>query len=147
MTTIAMSACKLSGEQLETCFKSLQHLDNKEVTKIPTPARIKRLTVDNIPQDYSDWKWLNTLQHFEDIDVSVEGIGEETGRLHVHGVQAEWINITDDNAVPIIVNVLSNLPTNFKEKVYTGWPRNNGTVDTVDFSGICCNQQLFSSPC
>ena len=31
--------------------------------------------------------------------------------------------------------------------VYTGWPRNNGTVDTVDFSGLCSNQQLFSSPC
>ena len=29
----------------------------------------------------------------------------------------------------------------------TGWPRNNGTVDTVDFSGLCINQQLFSSPC
>ena len=28
---------------------------------------------------------------------------------------------------------------------YTGWPRNNGTVDTVDFSGLCSNQQLFSS--
>ena len=31
--------------------------------------------------------------------------------------------------------------------IYTGWPRNNGTVDTVDFSGLCSNQQLFSSPC
>ena len=30
---------------------------------------------------------------------------------------------------------------------YTGWPRNNGTVDTVDFSGLCSNQQLFSLPC
>ena len=30
---------------------------------------------------------------------------------------------------------------------YTGWPRNNGTVDTVDFSGLCSNQQLFSSLC
>ena len=29
---------------------------------------------------------------------------------------------------------------------YTGWPRNNGTVDTVYFSGLCCNQNLFSSP-
>ena len=120
-----MSACKLSGEQLETGFRSLQHLDNKEVTepqtgtKIPTPAGIKRLTVKNIPQDYSDWKWLDTLQHFEDIDVSVGGIGEERGHLHVHDFQAEWINITDNNAVPILVNVLSNLPANFKEKVLT----------------------------
>ena len=86
--------------------------------KIPTPARIKRLAVNNIPQDYDDWKWLDTLQDLEDIDVSVGGIGEETGRLHVHDVQAEWINITDGNAVPILVNVLSNLPNNFKEKVY-----------------------------
>ena len=31
--------------------------------------------------------------------------------------------------------------------LYTGWPRNNGTVDTVDFSGLCSNQQLFSLPC
>ena len=31
--------------------------------------------------------------------------------------------------------------------VYTGWPRNNGTVDTVNFSGLCSNQQLFSSLC
>ena len=30
---------------------------------------------------------------------------------------------------------------------YTGWPRNNGTVNTVDFSGLCSNQQLFSLPC
>ena len=30
---------------------------------------------------------------------------------------------------------------------YTGWPRYNGTVDTVDFSGLCSNQYLFSSPC
>ena len=29
---------------------------------------------------------------------------------------------------------------------YTGWPRNNGTVDTVDFSELCSNQQLFSLP-
>ena len=28
-----------------------------------------------------------------------------------------------------------------------GWPRNNGTVDTVKFSGLCSRQQLFSSPC
>ena len=32
-------------------------------------------------------------------------------------------------------------------KFYTGWPRNNGTVDTVEFSGLCSNQQSFSSPC
>ena len=33
----------------------------------------------------------------------------------------------------------------FKIRIrYTGWPRNNGTVD---FSGLCSNQQLLSSPC
>ena len=26
--------------------------------------------------------------------------------------------------------------------VYTGWPLKNGTVDTVDFSGLCSDQQL-----
>ena len=26
-------------------------------------------------------------------------------------------------------------------------PKKNGTVDTVDFSGLCCDQQLFFSPC
>ena len=26
---------------------------------------------------------------------------------------------------------------------YTGWPNKNGTVDTVDFPGLCSNQQLF----
>ena len=26
--------------------------------------------------------------------------------------------------------------------VYTGWPTKNGTVDTVDFSGLCSDQQL-----
>ena len=25
---------------------------------------------------------------------------------------------------------------------YTGWPPKNGTVDTVDFSGLCSDQQL-----
>ena len=25
---------------------------------------------------------------------------------------------------------------------YTGWPKKNGTVDTVDFSGLCSDQQL-----
>ena len=31
---------------------------------------------------------------------------------------------------------------------YTGWPNKNGTVDTVDFSGLCSDQQLsFFSPC
>ena len=30
---------------------------------------------------------------------------------------------------------------------YTGWPRINGTVDTVDFSGLCSNQQLLFSRC
>ena len=39
---------------------------------------------------------------------------------------------------------------------YTGWPppppppkkkKKNGTVDTVDFSGLCSDQQLFVSPC
>ena len=25
---------------------------------------------------------------------------------------------------------------------YTGWPNKNGTVDTVDFSGLCSDQQL-----
>ena len=25
---------------------------------------------------------------------------------------------------------------------YTGWPQKNGTVDTVDFSGLCSDQQL-----
>ena len=27
--------------------------------------------------------------------------------------------------------------------IYTGWPIKNGTVDTVDFSGPCSNQQLY----
>ena len=128
LTTIKMSACKFSSEscaQLQTGFKSLKHLDNMEVTepqtgfKIPTPAGIKRLAVNNIPQDYNDWKWLDTLQDLEDIDVSVGDIGKETGRLYVHDCKAEWIKITDDNAVPILVNVLSNLPTNFQLKVFT----------------------------
>ena len=35
--------------------------------------------------------------------------------------------------------------TNFM--VYTGWPRNNRTVDTVDFQDFAHNQQLYSSPC
>ena len=26
---------------------------------------------------------------------------------------------------------------------YTGWPKINGTVDTVDFSGLCSDQQLY----
>ena len=26
--------------------------------------------------------------------------------------------------------------------IYTGWPGKNGTVDTVDFSGLCSDQQL-----
>ena len=26
--------------------------------------------------------------------------------------------------------------------IYTGWPEKNGTVDTVDFSGLCSDQQL-----
>ena len=26
--------------------------------------------------------------------------------------------------------------------IYTGWPPKNGTVDTVDFSGLCSDQQL-----
>ena len=28
------------------------------------------------------------------------------------------------------------------EETNTGWPEKNGTVDTVDFSGLCSNQQL-----
>ena len=28
-------------------------------------------------------------------------------------------------------------------KHYTGCPRNNGTVDTVDFSGICSDQIIL----
>ena len=31
--------------------------------------------------------------------------------------------------------------------IYTGWPRKNGTVNTVDFSGLCSNQLLFVSLC
>ena len=34
-----------------------------------------------------------------------------------------------------------------QRNIYTGWPKNNGTVDTVDFLGLCSNQQLFPSPC
>ena len=30
---------------------------------------------------------------------------------------------------------------------YTGWPRNNGTVDAVDFQDFAHIQQLFSSLC
>ena len=30
---------------------------------------------------------------------------------------------------------------------YTGWPRKNGTVNTVAFSGLCSDQLLFFSPC
>ena len=26
--------------------------------------------------------------------------------------------------------------------IYTGWPNKNGTVDTVDFPGLCSDQQL-----
>ena len=37
--------------------------------------------------------------------------------------------------------------TTFRQHEYTGWPRSNETVDAVEFSGLCSNQQLFSSPC
>ena len=26
--------------------------------------------------------------------------------------------------------------------IYTGWPTKNGTVDTVNFSGLCSDQQI-----
>ena len=32
-------------------------------------------------------------------------------------------------------------------QVYTGWPKKNGTVETVDISGLCSDQQLSFSPC
>ena len=51
----------------------------------------------------------------------------------------KWVCGTKTNDSTPIPNFIS-LP-------YTGWPRNNGTVDTVDFSGLCSGQQLFSSPC
>ena len=39
----------------------------------------------------------------------------------------------------------------FHFATYTGWPppqkKKNGTVDTVDFSGLYSDQQLFVSPC
>ena len=31
--------------------------------------------------------------------------------------------------------------------VYTGWPTKNETLDTVDFSKLCSDQQLSFSPC
>ena len=39
------------------------------------------------------------------------------------------------------------LSTDDMNPSYTGWPQKNGTVDTVDFSGLCSDQQLSFSPC
>ena len=49
---------------------------------------------------------------------------------------------------PTIVNVGTELWSSSTFTVciygslYTGWPTKNGTVDTVDFSGLCSDQQL-----
>ena len=40
----------------------------------------------------------------------------------------------------------ANIHINGNYGIYTGWPRNNGTIDTVDFSELCSYQQLFSLP-
>ena len=125
-----MTACKLgpgSCAQLGKGFESLQQMVNMEVTepqtgfKIPTPAGIKRLTVNNIPQDYNDWKWLDTLKDFEDINVSVGGSGEETERCHVHDNKAEWIGVIDSDAAATLIHVFDNLAVERKKKVRRLW--------------------------
>ena len=45
------------------------------------------------------------------------------------------------------MSYIQHWPLFIKKYIYTGWPRNNGTVDTVNFSGLCSNHQLFSSLC
>ena len=42
-----------------------------------------------------------------------------------------------------VVLVGSNFAENFFLLIYTGCPPKNGTVDTVDFSGLCYDQHLF----
>ena len=49
-----------------------------------------------------------------------------------------WVSAGCGGVCPWIFKILKIL-----KLAYTGCPRNNGTVDTVDFSGICSDQVIF----
>ena len=49
-------------------------------------------------------------------------------------------DIWSENAA-LFKRLMKNKQTDF-QGAYTGWPRNNDTVDTDDFSGLCSDQQL-----
>ena len=121
-----MTACKLShvlADKLETCFQTFPHLEHLNIDKptaveqFPHCTTIKQIKLRSIPPNCRDWEWLTTLQSLEDIYVSVKGSTRDSGRLHVHDENAEWIDVIEDEALTNLMKIFYNLPQNLKIQV------------------------------
>ena len=119
--------CKLNSDwctRLEEGFRSLPYLGKLNITnptaveRFPHTITTQHLTLKSIPPGSYDWKWLRTLHDLVDIDVSVIGSTTNTGRLHVHGDKAEWIEIITHDAVTTLTRVHDNLAEIIQTKVH-----------------------------
>ena len=126
MSTIVIAKSILSSNlalKLETRFHSFPSIERLNIAEPGTVERfphfptLKGLTLTNLPPTCDDWTWMKTLESLQDFDVSVKGRTGGTARLHVHGKKAEWIAITDEEALPTLMNGFEHLPQNIKTKV------------------------------
>ena len=72
----------------------------------------------SVPPDCDDWLWLRSVESLTDIDVSIAGEKGDAGRLHIDEDRAEWIGLSDDNALAGLVKVIDNLPIQLRKKVH-----------------------------
>ena len=138
---VEMTKCHLTSsvsKRIQYSFESLPNVEIMEITapttvdQFPHLTTVRRLKFMGIPSDSNDWQWISKLQELSDIKVTVKGKAQDIGCLRVYDDKAEYMDISDDDAVQTLVDVSDNLPSNMRNKV-SAETMNVGLCDSIEF--------------
>ena len=118
------SDSSLRIEELCQLLLKIDHMTISKPSKVerfPHLTTVRRLTLESIPRDCSDWEWLKDLEYLQTVDVSVRGDSTDAGRFHAENAEAKLTQIREDDAVFPLVQVVDNLPKPFQTKVYLAY--------------------------
>ena len=134
---VQMMKCRLTSsvsKRIQDSFESLTNVEIMEITapttvdQFPHLTTVRRLKFMGVPSDSNDWQWIGNLQELSDIEVKVRGTAHDIGCLHVYGDKAEYLDISEDEAVQTLVDVSDNLPSNMRNKV---------SAETINVQCVC----------
>ena len=138
---VEIMKCRLTSsvsKRIQDSFESLPNVEIMEITapttvdQFPHLTTVRRLKCMGVPSDSNDWQWISKLHELSDIEVTVKGTAHYIGCLRVYDDKAEYMDISDDDAVQTLVDVSDNLPSNMRNKV-SAETINVGLCDSIEF--------------